>query len=111
MDSKDRLPNLQLLHGPDNQSKNDQMPAEWIKETYKKDEGRKDYISRHVLDGVMTDLSGFGAFFKGRRQRLPERILVVLNGIPPEILQITHSRTDTNLKAYFFSLLIRVWGQ
>jgi Protein of unknown function DUF262 len=26
---KDRLPNLQLLQGPDNQSKNDQMPAQW----------------------------------------------------------------------------------
>jgi len=79
-DSKDRLSNLQLLGGPDNQSKNDQMPAKWIAETYKKDEERKDYISRHMLDGVMTDLSGFEAFFKGRRQRLLERIVVVLNG-------------------------------
>jgi hypothetical protein len=33
-----------------------------------------------MLDGVMTDLSGFEAFFKGRRQRLLERIVVVLNG-------------------------------
>jgi hypothetical protein len=79
-DKKDRLPNLQLLQGPDNQSKNDQMPAEWIAETYKKDEDRKDYISRHVLDGVMTDLSGFDAFFKDRRQHLLERIVAVLNG-------------------------------
>ena len=79
-DSKDRLSNLQLLEGPDNQSKNDQMPAKWIAETYKKDEDRKDYISRHMLDGVMTGLSGFEAFFKGRRQRLLERIVVVLNG-------------------------------
>jgi hypothetical protein len=83
-DSKDRLPNLQLLQGPDNQSKNDQMPARWIAETYKKDEDRKDYISRHMLDGVMTDLSGFEAFFKGRRNRLLERIVTVLNG-PVEI--------------------------
>jgi hypothetical protein len=87
-DSKDRLPNLQLLQGPDNQSKNDQMPAEWITETYKKDEDRKDYISRHMLDGVMTDLSGFEAFFKSRRQRLIERIVVVLNGPSSEIPQV-----------------------
>ena len=79
-DSKDRLSNLQLLQGPDNQSKNDQMPAKWIAETYKKEDDRKDYISRHILDGVMTDLSGFEVFFKGRRQRLIERIVVVLNG-------------------------------
>jgi hypothetical protein len=78
-DSKDRLPNLQLLQGPDNQSKNDQMPAKWITETYKQDEDRKDYISRHMLDGVMTDLSGFEAFFKARRERLLERITEVLN--------------------------------
>jgi hypothetical protein len=51
-DNKDRLPNLQLLQGSDNQSKNDEMPAKWITETYKKDEDRKDYISRHMLDGV-----------------------------------------------------------
>jgi len=78
-DSKDRLPNLQLLQGPDNQSKNDQMPAKWITETYKQDADRKDYISRHMLDGVMTDLSGFEAFFKTRRERLLERIAEVLN--------------------------------
>jgi hypothetical protein len=87
-DSKDRLSNLQLLQGPDNQSKNDQMPAEWITKTYKKDEDRKDYISRHMLDGVMTDLSGFEAFFKSRRQRLIERIVVVLNGPSSEIPQV-----------------------
>jgi hypothetical protein len=79
-DSKDRLSNLQLLEGPDNQSKSDKMPAEWIAETYPEDDDRKDYISRYMLDGVMTDLSGFEVFFKGRRQRLLERIVVVLNG-------------------------------
>jgi len=84
-DSKDRLANLQLLQGPDNQSKNDQMPAKWIAETYKKEEDRKDYISRHMLEGVMTDLSGFEAFFKTRRGHLLERIEVALNG-PVEIL-------------------------
>ena len=78
-DIKDRLPNLQLLGGADNQSKNDQMPAKWIAEMFKKNEDRKDYISRHILDGVMTDLSGFEAFFKARRQRLLERIASVVN--------------------------------
>jgi hypothetical protein len=79
-DSKDRLPNLQLLQGPDNQSKNDQMPADWIRETFKKQEDREEYISRHMLDGVMTDLSGFELFYKSRRKRLLERIVAVLNG-------------------------------
>ena len=78
-DSKDRLPNLQLLQGPDNQSKNDQMPAEWIAETYEKDDDRNEYISRHMLDGIMTDLTGFETFYKSRRKRLLERIVEVLN--------------------------------
>jgi hypothetical protein len=76
---KERLPNLQLLQGPDNQSKSGQMPAQWIAETYKKDEDGKDYISRHLLDGVMTDLKGFESFYDARRKRLPERIVAVLN--------------------------------
>jgi len=76
---KERLPNLQLLEGPDNQSKNDQMPAQWIAGTFTKDEDRKDYISRHMLDGVMTDLDGFESFYAARRLRLRNRILEVLN--------------------------------
>jgi len=57
------------------------MPAQWIAETYKKDDDRKDYISRHMLQGVMTDLSGFEAFYESRRKRLLQRIMEVLN--PP----------------------------
>jgi hypothetical protein len=76
---KDRLPNLQLLQGPDNQSKNGQMPAEWITETFKKKEDRQEYIARHLLEGVMTDLDGFGAFYDSRRDRLRQRIKDVLN--------------------------------
>jgi hypothetical protein len=80
-DIKERLPNLQLLEGPDNQSKQDAMPAEWIKATYPQEDSRKDYISRHTLDGVMTDLKGFEAFYAQRRTRLLEKIVAVLN--PP----------------------------
>ncbi|MCZ7641502.1 MAG: hypothetical protein M5U33_00475 [Pseudorhodoplanes sp.] len=80
-DLKERLPNLQLLGGPENQSKQDTMPAQWIKDTYRRDDERKDYISRHMLDGVMTDLKGYEAFHAQRRERLLERIVAVLN--PP----------------------------
>lgn len=79
-DVKERLPNLQLLEGPDNQSKSDQMPAQWIAETYeRREEDRKDYISRHLLDGIPADLNGFEAFYVARRKRLVERIVAVLN--------------------------------
>ena len=78
-DLKERLPNLQLLEGPDNISKSDRMPAEWIVETFKADDDRKDYIARHLLDGVMTDLSGFEGFYNSRRVRLISKIRAVLN--------------------------------
>lgn len=80
-DLKERLPNLQLLGGPENQAKQDTMPAQWIKDTYRRDDERNDYISRHMLDGVMTDLKGYEAFHAQRRERLLERIVAVLN--PP----------------------------
>ena len=76
---KERLPNLQLLQGPDNQSKGGKMPAQWIAEEYKSDQDRTEYISRHMLDGVMTDLRGFEGFYEARRERLLKRIESVLN--------------------------------
>lgn len=78
-DRKDRLPNLQLLQGADNIAKSDQMPAEWIEITYKKTEERQDYISRHLLDGVMVDLTGFHGFYDKRRENLLAKISEVLN--------------------------------
>ena len=85
---KERLPNLQLLQGADNQSKSAQMPVQWISETYKADDDRKDYISRHISDGVMTDLTGFEAFYQARRQRLRERIVAVLDQ-PTDAAKVT----------------------
>lgn len=76
---KDRLPNLQLLQGADNQSKSGQMPAEWIDATFKTKQDRQEYIERHLLDGVMTGLDGFDAFFDARRNLLKEKIREVLN--------------------------------
>jgi hypothetical protein len=76
---KERLANLQLLEGPDNQSKQDKMPSLWIAETFKKEDDRKDYISRHMLGNVPADLAGFEAFYQARRKRLLERIATVLN--------------------------------
>lgn len=58
---------------------------------YKEEDARKDYISRHMLDGVMTDLKGFEAFYESRRKLLLERIVAVLNR-PTDAAdqQITH---------------------
>jgi hypothetical protein len=78
-DLKERLPNLQLLGGSENQSKQDTMPAQWIANTYPGEDDRKDYIERHALDGATSDLRGFEAFYSRRRGRLLDKILCVLN--------------------------------
>ena len=76
---KERLANLQLLEGPDNQSKKDQFPHIWIQQTYRDADARKDYITRHMLEGVLDGLDGFDQFYGLRRRRLLERINAVLN--------------------------------
>jgi len=76
---KDRLSNLQLLEGPDNQSKKDHMPLQWIADNFKEEDNRKDFISRHLLEDLVADLNGFEAFYTERRTRLLEKIARVLN--------------------------------
>jgi hypothetical protein len=82
-DLKERLPNLQLLEGADNQSKQDKMPALWIAEAFPKEDARKNYVALHMLDGIMTDLNGFELFYAKRRKDLLERIVAVLNQSEP----------------------------
>jgi hypothetical protein len=80
-DWKERLPNLQLLGGPENQAKQDTMPEQWIASMYPIANDRKDYVDRHALVGITSDLSGFEAFYLKRRARLLEKIQAVVN--PP----------------------------
>lgn len=78
-DLKERVPNLQLLGGPENQSKQDTMPEQWIASAYPKPDDRNDYVDRHALVGITSDLGGFEAFYGGRRGRLLEKIRAVVN--------------------------------
>jgi hypothetical protein len=55
------------------------MPGKWIMDTYRREDERKDYVFRHMLDGVTTDLKGFEAFYNARRERLLTKIVTVLN--------------------------------
>jgi Protein of unknown function DUF262 len=83
-DRKDRLPNLQLLQGADNQSKNDQMPADWIESTYLNPDDQRDYLSRHLLQGALVGLSDFNGFYDRRRGELLGKISEVLNSPRPQ---------------------------
>lgn len=78
-DKKERLPNLQLLEGAENESKSDKMPGEWLAENFNDDSTRTDYIGRHLLDGVQVDINGFEEFYDARRATLITRIKENLN--------------------------------
>ena len=77
---KERLANLQLLEGTLNQEKSGLLPSEWMKRAFKSRNDREAYMSRHLLDGIEADISGFKDFYLGRRQRLIEHLTRTLNG-------------------------------
>ncbi|MFN7917881.1 MAG: DUF262 domain-containing protein [Vicinamibacterales bacterium] len=85
-DMKERLANLQLLEGSENQSKSAQMPGEWLTSLFSQDGDRQNYVSNHYLHGIDGGVSEFEAFYKARRDRLRERIAVVLNQQPSAAL-------------------------
>ena len=74
-----RLPNLQLLQGHENLRKRATLPADWLR-NFDTDEARRDYARTHLLGDVPARLDDFESFYEARRQRLKERILVLLGG-------------------------------
>ena len=69
-DACNQLPNLQLLAGPVNTSKQAQMPLDWMRAQYPDEAERREYVRRHALGQVPDDLIGFRAFFETRRQQM-----------------------------------------
>ena len=68
------LPNLQLLEGPINNEKRARLPAEWIREHLPADEGRQNYVDKHLLRDLPEDIAAFRAFHEARRDALKPRI-------------------------------------
>ncbi len=85
-DHVDYLPNLQLLVGPLNQSKNDLAPLSWIERSFPNEKAAKTYINNYDLAGLsattspssltstMRGGSGWGSGFTGC-SRLQPRFL------------------------------------
>lgn len=73
MDAYNRLPNLQLLQGPINQSKQDKMPGEWANTAYANQQALSEYLHRHMIGELPEDLAGFLDFYENRRLRIVER--------------------------------------
>jgi hypothetical protein len=74
MDAYNRLPNLQLLEAPTNQSKQDKLPHIWA-ETHIPDEGaRAAYYQRQMLGTLPTTVADFMGFYDARLERVVNRI-------------------------------------
>ena len=71
---RDRLANLQLLPGAENNEKRAKMPAEWLREKFPDPSKGRGYAENHLLGEVPEDMVGFGNFYEARRTRLKEKI-------------------------------------
>lgn len=75
---RDSLPNLQLLEGLLNVSKNDALPGEWMKTVYPDDTTRQAVLTRHDLGFAPQTPTEFLTFYKERRDRLKVRLTALL---------------------------------
>lgn len=72
------LPNLQLLEGSENQSKQATLPHEWVANAISDEKQRQEYLDRHDLHELGTSLADFEAFYNARRSRLMARLTDLL---------------------------------
>jgi hypothetical protein len=82
LDLVNRLPNLQLLEGPVNVSKQETLPLEWARDTHPDEQQLGLYLAGHDLGELPPDLSGFLGFFD-HRKRLQVQKLSRLLGVTP----------------------------
>lgn len=73
------LPNLQLLEGPINVSKQDQLPLAWATSQHADASQLGLYLAGHDLDGLPAALEDFGAFYESRRQRMTAKLRTLLS--------------------------------
>lgn len=66
---RNKLPNLELLEGPENQSKNDKTLREWIEAGNKVD---------YLPDGVSLDLKDFDDFYSKRKELMEAKLKSIL---------------------------------
>ena len=79
-DKRDCLPNLQLMEGKENQSKNKKPFADWLKESQPNLNDQKLFLNaNHIPDDASLDLKGFEIFFEKRKAKLKEKLEIILN--------------------------------
>jgi len=76
---RERLANLQLLEGLLNVSKNDSLPASWLKAAYSDPVQRQAVCDRHDLGDVPETAADFLTFYGARRERIRARLTNLLS--------------------------------
>jgi hypothetical protein len=76
--ARDHLPNLQLLEGPLNLSKNDSLPAEWMATAYPDPVQRRAVADRHDLGNIPGTPTNFLDFYRTRREQMRTRLTKLL---------------------------------
>lgn len=74
LSTRDGLPNLELLEGPENVAKNAKMPLTWARGVYASPESYSAYLDRNALPELIDDPADYPAFYDARRALLRERI-------------------------------------
>jgi len=72
---KDRLPNIQLMEGTENESKNKTPFHEWLNNTYPDKDQRDKFIKdNYIPENVSFDFKDFEVFFEKRKEILRKEI-------------------------------------
>ena len=77
---RNRIANLQLMDGAENNEKRAKLPNEWIDLRYKSASERSHYLDRYDMgQEPRPGLDGFLRFYEDRRNRVLSRIKAILN--------------------------------
>lgn len=76
-DHYDTFPNLQILNRIQNSEKGEQYFSEWVKDSYPKDEDRRQYQTQFAIptDESLYEYGKFQDFYKARSELLKERLV------------------------------------
>ena len=95
-DLANRLPNLQLLEGPENIGKSDKPPAEWADQSFRSAEEVSAYLSRNELPTLPESALAFKEFYDARRLRLRHLVKKRLGEISPTTVEPSPGAHTTN---------------
>lgn len=99
-DHGNRLGNLQLLIGNINNEKRMLLPAEWLDRDFLTQEERQQHCDNYLLGVVPDSIVDFEKFYQERRERLRDRIGVVLNEIGSSENSLEELEELASIRAY-----------